>query len=75
MEHDIRDLFALPTALEPAGALTLTSGGGRTRGLDRVGSSTELACGDMRHRCSLAGRQMRHAERLRSGVLQQLGHG
>src|SRR5215207_9632939 len=51
----IRELFALPPALEPAGALTLADGGGRTRGLDRVGRSTELVCGDMRHRCRLAG--------------------
>jgi len=46
----IGELFALPTALESAGALTLASGGGRTRGLDRVGRSTKLVCGDMRHR-------------------------
>ena len=51
----IGELFALPTALDPAGALTLASGGGRPRGLDRVGRSTELVCGDMRHRCGLAG--------------------
>jgi hypothetical protein len=42
-------------ALEPAGALPLASGGGCTRGLDRVGRSAELVCGDMRHRCGLAG--------------------
>src|SRR5471030_2260882 len=51
----IGELFALPMALEPAGALTLASGGGRTRGLDRVGRSTQLVCGDMRHRRGLAG--------------------
>jgi hypothetical protein len=51
----IRKLFALPTALEPAGALTLASRGRRTRGLDRVGRSTELVCGDMRHHRRLAG--------------------
>ena len=51
----IRELFALPTALEPAGALTLASGSRRTRGLDRVGRSTELVCGDMRHHRRLAG--------------------
>jgi hypothetical protein len=51
----IGELFALPTALKPAGALTLADGGGRTRGLDRVGRSTEFVCGDMRHHCRLAG--------------------
>src|SRR5438093_13317825 len=51
----IRELFALPTALEPSGALGLTSGGGRTGGLDRVGRSTELVCGDMCHHRGLAG--------------------
>jgi len=51
----IRELFALPTALDPAYALTLASGGRRTRGLDRVGRSTELVCGDMRHHRRLAG--------------------
>jgi hypothetical protein len=53
--NHIRQLFALPTALEPAGALTLPSGGRRTHGLDRVGRSTKLVCGDMRHHCRLAG--------------------
>ena len=51
----IRELFALPTALEPAGALSLASGRGRKRGFDRIGRSTELVRGDMRHRCSLTG--------------------
>src|ERR1019366_2289775 len=49
--NHIRELFALPTAPEPAGALTLPSGGRRTRGLDSVGRSTKLVCGDMRHHC------------------------
>src|SRR5205823_8991744 len=53
--NPIRKLFALPTALEPAGALNLISGGGRTRGLDRVGRGTELVRGDMRHHRRLAG--------------------
>src|SRR5512144_3251287 len=48
-------LFALPLALEPASALPLTFRGSRTRGLDRVGRSTKLVCGDMCHRCRLAG--------------------
>ena len=67
----IGELFALPTALEPAGALTLASGGRRTRGLDRVGRSTELVCGDMRHRCRLAGSICGVPERLRSALLPQ----
>ncbi len=50
------ELFALPTALAPAGALSLACGGSRTRGLDRIGSSPEFMCGDMRHRGRLAGR-------------------
>jgi hypothetical protein len=50
----IRELFALPAALEPAGAL-LSSEGRRTRRLDRIGGSTELVCGDMRHHCRLSG--------------------
>jgi hypothetical protein len=51
----IRELFPLPTALEPTGALTLTSGGRSTRGLDRVGRSTELVRRDVRYHCRLAG--------------------
>lgn len=51
----IREMFALPTALDPAGALTLASGGRRTNGLYRVGRSTKLVCRDMRHHCRLAG--------------------
>ena len=54
-----RQLFALPTTLDPTAALTIASGGGRTRGLDRVGGSTELVCGDVRHRCGLAGSERR----------------
>ena len=50
-------LFALPTALEAAGALTLITGGRRAHGLDRIGRGTELVCGDVRHGCSLAGSQ------------------
>src|SRR5438132_11942959 len=51
----IRKLFALPTALEPAGSLAIAFGGRGARGLDRVGRSTELVCGDMRHHRCLAG--------------------
>ena len=54
-----RQLFALPTTLEPASALTGASWSRRTRGLDRVGRSTELVCGDVRHRCRLAGGKRR----------------
>ena len=49
----IGELFALPPALEPAGVL-LASRGRRTRRLDRVGGSTELVRGDVRHHCRLA---------------------
>ncbi len=51
----IEELFALPTALEPAGALTLASGGRGTRGLDRMSRSTELVRCDMRNHGRLAG--------------------
>ena len=53
--NHIRELFALPTALEPADALTLPPGSRRTRGLDRVGRSTKLVRGDMRHHRRLTG--------------------
>ncbi len=52
----IGELFALPTALELAGALTLASGGRGTRGLDRMSRSTELVRCDMRNHGRLAGR-------------------
>src|SRR5438270_9512137 len=55
LANRIWQLFALPTALEPAGALTLAFGSRGPRGLDRVGRSTELVCGDMRHHRRLAG--------------------
>jgi hypothetical protein len=51
----IRELFALPMALEPAGAVTLPYEGRRTHGFDRVGRSPKLVRGDMRHDCRLAG--------------------
>ena len=51
----IRELVALPTALEPAGALALPTRGRRTRGLDRVGRGTKLVGRDMRHHRRLAG--------------------
>ncbi len=71
----IRKVFALPTALQPAGALNLASGGRRKRGLDRVGRGTELVGGDVRHHRRLAGKHMRRAERLRSRLLLQPWHG
>jgi hypothetical protein len=55
LANRIRELFALPPALEPAGAL-LAPGRRRTRRLDRVGGSTELVRCDMRHHGRLAGR-------------------
>ena len=45
----IRELFALPPALDAAGVL-LTSKRRRARRLDRVGRSTEVVGGDVRHR-------------------------
>ncbi len=45
----IRELPALPAALEPPGSLCLTFRRCRTCGLDRVGRGTELVRGDMRH--------------------------
>src|SRR2546423_10272324 len=51
----IRELVALPSALDSPGALTLAFRSGCTRSLDGVGRSTELVCGDMRHRRRLAG--------------------
>ena len=50
----LRELVALPAALEPACAF-LGSGGRRTRRLDCVGGSAELVRGDMRHHCRLTG--------------------
>jgi len=51
----VRELFALPSALEPAGALTLAFRSGSTRRLDRVGRRSELVRGDVRHRRGLTG--------------------
>jgi hypothetical protein len=53
--NHIREPVTLPTALELAGALTLASGGRCAHGLYRVGRSTKLVCGDMRHHGRLAG--------------------
>jgi hypothetical protein len=55
----IRELFALPTALEPTSAVGLACGSRRTRSFDRVGRSTELVRGDMRYHRGLAGGECR----------------
>ena len=55
MANHVRELFALPTALEPPGAFTLAFGGRGAHGLDRLGRSTKLVCGDMSHHGRLAG--------------------
>lgn len=51
----IRQLLALPLTFLPTGAFTLAVWHSRAYRLDCVGRSTELVCGDMRHRCRLAG--------------------
>ena len=51
----VRELVALPAALEPPGALTLAFRSGCTRRLDRVGRRSELVRGDVRHRRGLTG--------------------
>ncbi len=51
----VRELFALPSALEPPGTLTLAFRSGCTRCLDRVGRRSELVRGDMRNHRRLAG--------------------
>src|SRR5574341_2088120 len=59
VKHKIPDfawkLCTLPFALKATSFFSPTVKRRRTRGLDRVGRSTELVCGDMRHRCRLAG--------------------
>jgi hypothetical protein len=59
VKHEIPDfarkLCTLPFALTAASFFSLTVKRRRTRGLDRVGRSAELVCGDMRHRRRLAG--------------------
>jgi hypothetical protein len=59
VKHEIPDfawkLCTLPFALKATSFFSPTVKRRRTRGLDRVGRSTELVCGDMRHRCRLAG--------------------
>jgi hypothetical protein len=59
VKHEIPDfarkLCTLPFALNATSFFNPTVKRHRTRGLDRVGRSTELVCGDMRHHCRLAG--------------------
>jgi hypothetical protein len=59
VKHEIPDfarkLCALPFAFKATSFFRPTVKRRRTRGLDRIGCSTELVCGDMRHRCRLAG--------------------
>jgi hypothetical protein len=59
VKHEIPDfarkLCTLPFALKATSFFSPTVKRRRTRGFDRVGRSTELVCGDMRHRCRLAG--------------------
>jgi hypothetical protein len=47
------ELFTLPTALEPTGALCFVFEGRRTHGLDRVGRRTKFVRGDVRHHSRL----------------------
>src|SRR5258708_39755511 len=49
-----RELVALPPALEPPCALTLSFRRGSTCGLDRIGGRTQLVRGDVRDDCCLA---------------------
>src|SRR4051812_7324373 len=51
----LRELVALPPALEPARGLALAVRGGSTAGLDRIGGRTELVRGDVRDHRRLAG--------------------
>ncbi len=55
LANRLRKLFALPMALQPAGAFGPTLGRSRTRGSDRVGSRAELVSGDVRDGRRLAG--------------------
>jgi hypothetical protein len=58
VKHEIPDfvwkLCTLPFALKATSFFSPTVKRRRTHGLDRVGRSTELVCGDMRHHCRLA---------------------
>jgi len=50
----VRELFTLPSALEPPGILTLALRSGCTRRLNRVGRRSELVRSDVSHRRGLA---------------------
>src|SRR5207237_9665089 len=54
LANRLRELVALPPALEPPCALALSFRRGRTCGLDRIGGRTQLVRGDVRDDCSLA---------------------
>jgi hypothetical protein len=59
VKHEISDfdwkLCTLPFALKATSFFSPIVKRRGTRGLDRIGRSTELVCGDMRHHCRLAG--------------------
>src|SRR5213082_2698971 len=54
LANRLRELVALPPALEPPCALALSFRRGRTCGLDRIGGRTQLVRGDVRDDCCLA---------------------
>src|SRR6059036_1930913 len=51
----VRELFSLPSTLEPPSVVTLAFRSGCTRRLDRVGRRSELVRSDVRYRRGLAG--------------------
>src|SRR2546421_7594382 len=54
LANRLRELVALPPALEPPCALALSFRRGSTCGLDRIGGRTQLVCGNVRDDCCLA---------------------
>src|ERR1700704_4438214 len=54
LANRLRELVALPPALEPPCALALSFRRGSTCGLDRIGGRTQLVRGDVRDDCCLA---------------------
>src|SRR5438046_6045887 len=55
LANRLRELVALPPALESPRVLALSFRRGSTRGLDRIGGRTELVRGDVRDRRRLTG--------------------
>src|SRR2546430_6281650 len=55
LANRLRELVALPPALESSCALALSFRRGSTCGLDRIGGRTELVRGDVRDRRRLTG--------------------